>query len=361
MKAVILAGGEGTRLRPLTCNTPKPMVPILNRPFLEHMLSLLRDHSVEEAILAIGYLPDKIQDVLGSGERLNIPLSYVIEEEPLGTAGAVKNLETALANDSFFVLNGDIFTDIDLNAMERFHRNKGSMVTLFLTPVEDPSAFGVVETDEAGRVLRFLEKPAPGETTSNWINGGIYLIEPEALAYAPSGQHYMFERGLFPKLLQEGASVYGYKATPYWIDLGTPHNYRQIHRDLLLKDRLKTQRIELNQNATVSFVDQSSSIIGDVLIGEGCSIGPRVVIEGPVCLGPMCTVEEGAYIHNSIVWKETTIETGAKLTGCILGEGVRIGQHASINEGCIVGDNVKVDAHQVLNPNTLVWPDTTTQ
>ena len=213
MKAVILAGGEGTRLRPLTCNVPKPMVPILNRPFLEHMLGHLSGHGVDHAILTMWYLPDVIRSHFGNGEGLGLRLSYTLEETPLGTAGAVKNVEDEL-DGAFLVLNGDIFTNLDLSAMARFHRESGAMVTIALTQVEDPSAFGVVDMDESGRVSRFVEKPPPGEAPSNWINAGTYLIEREALAHAPGGEHYMFERGLFPKLLEMGAPVYGYQVGP---------------------------------------------------------------------------------------------------------------------------------------------------
>ena len=348
MKAVILAGGEGTRLRPLTCNTPKPMAPILNRPFLEHMLSHLRGHGVDRAILTLCYLPDVIQSHFGDGQGMGTLLSYTLEEEPLGTAGAVKNVEQEL-DGAFFVLNGDIFTDMDLQDMIRFHRESGAMVTIALTQVEDPSAFGVVETDASGRVLRFLEKPPPGETTSDWINAGIYLVEPEALAHAPSGEFYMFERGLFPSLLEMGAPVYGYRSRSYWVDLGTPASYMKVHRDMLPK-------AARNADYSQSSVHPSARVSGATLLGKGCSIGPGAVIEGPAVLGDGCTVGEGAKIADSILWKGVAIGPGASLNGCIVGDGASVGEAVTVGQGCIIGDNVTIGKGNQLHRGMTLWP-----
>ena len=355
MKAVILAGGEGTRLRPLTCNIPKPMVPILNRPFLEHMLSGLRAHGVSDAVLTISYLPDKIKAHFGRGETTGMGLSYALEEKPLGTAGAVKNVEREL-DGAFFVLNGDIFTDLDLGEMERFHREKKSQVTLFLTPVENPSAFGVVETDPDGRVLRFLEKPAPGVTDSNWINGGIYLMEPETLAHAPSGEFYMFERGLFPKLLEMGVPVYGYQAHPYWIDLGTPANYLKVQHDLLASGSSDRWAHAISAGYARSSIDPSARVSGPVLLGEGCSIGPGAVIEGPTVLGAGCKVGQEATILGSILWQGVIVDRAATLDRCIVGDGARIEEGVKVGELCILGDNAVVGRGNHLDRGMMVWP-----
>ena len=355
MKAVILAGGEGTRLRPLTCNIPKPMVPILNRPFLEHMLGHLKGHGVDSAVLTVCYLPDKIEAHFGRGERAGIGLSYVLEEEPLGTAGAVKNVEKDL-DGTFFVLNGDIFTDLDLGAMIRFHREKNAQVTLFLTPVEDPSAFGVVETDPGGRVLRFLEKPSPGETTSKWINGGIYLMEPQVLTHAPSGEFYMFERGLFPKLLELGIPVYGYQARPYWMDLGTPANYVRVHHDLLTSSSTNHWAEVSSTGQGNSSIHPSARVSGPVLLGEGCSIGPGALVEGPSVLGAVCVVGREAVITGSILWQRVVVERGAALQGCIVGDGAQIGEGATVGEGCILGDNVTLGKDNHVDRGMVLWP-----
>jgi mannose-1-phosphate guanylyltransferase len=353
MKAVILAGGEGTRLRPLTCNVPKPMVPILNRPFLEHMLGHLKGHGVDSAVLTVCYLPDQIEAHFGSGARAGMGLSYVLEETPLGTAGAVKNVEKDL-DGTFFVLNGDIFTDLDLGAMIRFHREKEAQVTLFLTPVEDPSAFGVVETDPDGRVMRFLEKPSPGETTSKWINGGVYLMEPQVLTHAPSGEFYMFERGLFPKLLELGIPVYGYQATPYWMDLGTPTNYVQVHHDLLTSN--STHDWTEADNTGHSSIHPTARVSGRVLLGEGCTIGPGALVEGPSVLGAGCVVGQDAVITGSILWQRVVVERGATLRGCIIGDEVHIGKGAEVGDRCILGDNVTLGRDNHVERGMVLWP-----
>ena len=350
MKAVILAGGEGTRLRPLTCNVPKPMVPILNRPFLEHVLLRLSGHGVDHAILTMWYLPDVIRSHFGNGEGAGLRLSYALEEKPLGTAGAVKNVEDEL-NGPFLVLNGDIFTDLDLGAMARFHRESGSMVTIALTQVEDPSAFGVVEMDERGRVSRFVEKPAPGETSSNWINAGTYLVEPEALAHAPSGEHYMFERGLFPSLLEMGAPVYGFRSPAYWVDLGTPASYARVHRDLL----------PAAAGHDSSSVHASATLSGPVLLGSGCAIGPDAQVHGPVVMGAGCRVGEGARISDAILWKDVLVGRGAELDGCILGDGVSVGDGAFVGAGCIVGDGASVGSGNRMERGMALWPGASIQ
>ena len=353
MKAVILAGGEGTRLRPLTCNVPKPMVPILNRPFLEHMLSHLSGHGVEHAILTMWYLPDVIRSHFGNGEGLGLRLSYTLEETPLGTAGAVKNVEDEL-DGAFLVLNGDIFTDLDLSAMARFHRDSGAMVTIALTQVEDPSAFGVVDMDESGRVSRFVEKPAPGEAPSNWVNAGTYLVEREALAQAPLGEHYMFERGLFPKLLEMGAPVYGYRSNAYWADLGTPASYARVHRDML-------PTAGATDGHDVTGVHSSARISGPVLLGRGCAIGPDAIVQGPVVMGAGCRVGEGAVIRDAILWRDVEVGRGAELDACILGDGVSVGDGAMVGAGCIIGDGASIGSGNRMERGMVLWPGVSIQ
>lgn len=359
MRAVILVGGEGTRLRPLTCNMPKPMVPIVNQPFLQHMLRYLKSHDVHEVVLAICYLPEVIESFFGDGSNYDITVSYSVEEEPLGTAGAVKNLEGRLT-DTFLVFNGDIYTDLDLGAMLAFHKSKGSKATLFLTPVEDPSAFGVVETDADGRVLRFLEKPAPGVSNSKWINGGVYLLEPEVLEQAPYGEHYMFERGLFPKLLDMGFPVYGYQSNPYWLDLGTPHSYMQVHKYLLesqVNDNLWTN----NVTDTNTFIHPSSQIQGNVVFGYGCSVGAGAILRGPLVLGDGCSIGQDAMVAGSVLWKDVSVGMAVELNGCIVGDGVYIGDYSSIGDKCILGDNSIVGEGNHLGDGVILWPEKSLQ
>lgn len=355
MKAVILAGGEGTRLRPLTCNIPKAMVPVLNEPLIGRIINYLVNHGVDSLVLTVSYLPGVIEAHFGSGERIGVKLSYVLEKKPLGTAGAVKNVENDL-DETFFVLNGDILTDLDLEAMLRFHREKKAQVTFFLTPVEDPSAFGVVETDFDGRVLRFLEKPSPGVTSSNWINGGIYIIEPQVLRHVPSCEFYMFETGLFPKLLDMDIPMYGYQAKPYWIDLGTPYSYLKVHHDLLEGNSGINWKETIDENYKHSLIHPSAKIVGSVLLGTGCSIGPGALVRGPSVLGPGCVVGKDVNILESILWDSVTVESGAYLRGCIVGDGVYIGQGASVGEGCILGDNIVVSKGDHVDHGVVIWP-----
>lgn len=355
MKAVILAGGEGTRLRPLTCNIPKPMVPVVNKPFLEHMLSNLQLHGVDHTILTVCYLPDKIKSHFGDSGYSGMHISYVIEETPLGTAGAVKNVEQEL-DDTFLVLNGDIFTDLDLSDMLRFHKNRDSKVTLFLTQVKDPSSFGVVELGSDGRVSRFVEKPLPGETTSNWINGGIYIIEPEILRLAPRGEFYMFEHGLFPTLLQQGFAVYGYQANPYWLDLGTPANYLRVHQDLLGSGRYNYLTDPNNEFSVGTRIHSSANITGPVVFGEGCYVGEQVTIKGPSVLGSGCRIDDNSIISGSILWNQVNIGKGSQLENCMIANGATVEDSCYIGDLCMLGDDVVLKRMSRLAPGNSLWP-----
>lgn len=232
MKAVLLVGGEGTRLRPLTCNTVKAMVPVANKPFLEHIIAYLSSHGVDEIVVTLCYLPDRIRDYFGDGRRFGVKMDYVREESPLGTAGAVKNAAAHL-DSTFVVLNGDIFTGLDLSNMIVAHRYRGAEATIALTPVDNPTAYGVVEMEQTGRVRRFVEKPPPDQVTSNLINAGTYVLEPCVLEEIPAGMPCMFEHHVFPGLLQRRAAFYGYVSSTYWLDIGTPEKYRKLNCDLV--------------------------------------------------------------------------------------------------------------------------------
>jgi mannose-1-phosphate guanylyltransferase len=237
MKAVILVGGEGTRLRPLTLHRPKPMQPVANRPFIEHVITSLKRAGVSEIVLSMCYLPGVIQDYFGDGSTFGVRLAYVTEQEALGTAGAgkyVQSLGYLDEREPFFVLNGDILTDLDLRAMLAFHRERGALGTIALTPVEDVRAYGLVETDVIGRVRRFIEKPKTLDgITTNLINAGTYILDPAVLRLAPAGQFYQFEQGLFPSLLAQGELLLGYPDRSYWLDIGTPEKYKRATMDML--------------------------------------------------------------------------------------------------------------------------------
>ncbi len=356
MKAVILVGGEGTRLRPLTCNTPKPMVPVLNRPFLEHTIDYLKQHGIGEAILAMGYLPGRIQEHFGDGAGLGIKLTYVVEDKPLGTAGAVKNLAAYLGREPFFVFNGDIFTDIDLTALAAFHRHSRATATIALTRVDDPTKFGVVETDSRGIVLKFVEKPKPEAVTSHMINAGIYFLEPDVLDVIPRGSHFMFEHGVFPMLLKEGRPVFSFATDTYWIDVGTPSNYLQLNHDLLLG---KSQRSHIQGKERIgqgSRFDTTAHIEGNVAIGRDCRIGANARIVGPCVIGNGCRIEEGALVETSVLWDDVCVGAAARLKDCVVARGCVLKKSCSAVDGCALGDGVTLGEGSRLQ-GVKVWPE----
>jgi mannose-1-phosphate guanylyltransferase len=329
MKAVILVGGEGTRLRPLTFNTNKTMVPVLNKPFLAYVLSYLKSYGIDDVLLALCYLPERITSCFGNGERYELKLNYVVEEYPLGTAGAVKNSEKYL-NEPFLVLNGDVYTDLDLSAMMRFHRESGAKVTIALTPVENPTIYGVVETDGQGQVRRFLEKPSWEQVTTNMINAGIYILEPEVLQYIPSQSHFMFESQLFPLLLERGEPIYSYPNYGYWIDIGTPQKYLKLNHDLLCIKQ------GLNIEEKPHLIHPTAQINEPVLIGSDCHIGPDVLIQGPTVIGEKCNIEQGVEIQGSLLWHNVQIGRGAKLRNCIIASRCYIGAESNIGDGSVL-------------------------
>jgi mannose-1-phosphate guanylyltransferase len=359
MKAVILVGGEATRLRPLTCNTPKIMVPVLNRPFFEHVIGYLKAHNIIDIVLAVGKSPEQIQDYFGDGSRLGAGITYSVEDFPMGTAGAVKNAEMFL-DDSFIVLNGDVFTDIDLSVMMRLHREDKATASLALTPVDDPSAFGVVETDSQGRVKYFMEKPGrdkiplvkPG---ANMINAGIYILEPDILNYITPGAFSMFEHDVFPLLLEKGQAIFGHPFPGYWIDIGTPDKYLKLQHDLL-------QRYVGNKGIKFEgerFVHSSAQIEGPAVMGDACFIDRDSVLKGPVVLGARCRVEEGAVIEGVVLWEDCQIGKGSKLRNCVMASRCHIGEESEILDGSILGDDVRIGKGSKLSNGIKIWPGKT--
>jgi mannose-1-phosphate guanylyltransferase len=320
-KAVILVGGPGTRLQPLTDDTPKSMVPVLNKPFMEHTIAYLRQFGIKDIIITLNYLPEVICDYFGDGSQFKVRLTYCLEREPMGTAGAVKNAEKYL-NSTFIVLNGDIFADLNIADMFAYHQNKGAKATISLSWVDNPSAFGVVETDGDQRVRQFIEKPPLDEATTNWINAGTYILEPEVLEHIPANSYYMFEKGLFPLLLEMGEPVYGYPLSGYWLDMGTVGNYLALNGDLLLSktsspllDGGSSERVYYERDVTIH---PSTKIEAPVMIGNRCQIGQGVYIKGPVVIGPDCHLEEGVSIANAVLWDNVHIGAHARLSQCII-------------------------------------------
>jgi len=330
MKAIILVGGEGTRLRPLTYSIVKSMVPVLNRPFMEHVIRKLAKHGIEEAVLAMGYKPDSIYEYFKNVTGLDVKLTYSLEENPLGTAGAVKHAAQHV-EDTFFVLNGDTFSDIDYTEMLQLHRHNKARATIALTHVEDPTIFGVVETDRSGRVKAFIEKPARDKVTSHWINAGIYILEPEVLDHIPENEFYTFERGVFPGMLAGGERVYAYKSKAYWIDMGTPAKYHQLNRDLL--HGKCTTEIQIHDTISidgVSNVHPGAKLTGPLLIDRDCRVDQEVEIHGPVVIGAGCHIHSKAVIENSILWENITVGVDARIFNSVIASGANIKDKARL-------------------------------
>lgn len=342
MKAVILAGGEGTRLRPLTLQVPKPVVPIANIPFLGYQLDLLRRHGISEAILSLGYRPDKIEAELGNGSRFGIRLRYVVEQSPLGTGGAFKNAEPFLDGPAI-VFNGDILCDFDLTEILRSHRRRSATATLTLTRVDNPSAYGLVETGQDGRVARFLEKPGRDQVTCDTINAGLYVLEPAVLKTIPAGVNTSFEREVFPGLLAGGLPVFAHISPGYWIDIGTPQKYLQAHRDIL-EGRFAPPVARFRFNpAGIADQENCDSPVRNSVVADSAQVGKGARILGSAIDGD-CRVGERAVVEGSVLWKGVQVGEGARLKGCILGNGCRIGPHAVVGEGVVLGDDARLSA-----------------
>ncbi len=338
MQALILAGGKGTRLRPLTVYTPKPIVPICNRPFLLYQIDTLRRAGVTDITLSLSYQPEKIEQQLGDGSNFGVKLKYMVEPQPMGTAGAYKFAED-LIREPTVVFNGDILTDLDLKTVIRQHKERKAVATIVLTPVEDASAYGVVETEDDGRVRRFLEKPKPEETDCKNINAGTYVLEPQVLDLIPRGENHSFEYGLFPRLLEKGEPFYAHiPSRTYWLDIGTPARYLQAHHDLLAN---RVSRIHVKDRrgkfdaATHAEIDDLS------IIGDECTVKPGAKIINSV-LGRGCYVEERARIENSVVWSHTRVGTAAEVSAAIIGRGCHIGRSAVVAAGVVLGDKTSL-------------------
>jgi NDP-sugar pyrophosphorylase family protein len=334
MKGLILAGGKGTRLRPLTLNTPKPIVPVANAPFLLYQIDLMRGAGIDEVILSLSYQPRKIEDLLKDGADYGIGIRYAVEGTPLGTGGAFKNAEQHI-DSTTVVFNGDVLTDLDLSAVIARHRKTGSVATIVLTPVENPSAYGLVETEADGTVRRFIEKPGPDEITCNTINAGVYILEPSVLSYMPKDEPYSFERGLFPTLLEKKEKVSAFVLEGYWIDIGTPRKYLEVHHDILAgkfsSKRVPVSQLDRSTLAAGTTVDTQSIIDVDVTIRSGVRIENSVI-------GHNCKIEEGAHIIDSVIWPGTTLDSASRIEGAIVGKGCYVGRSVTLRPGVVLGD-----------------------
>ena len=360
MKAIIMAGGEGSRLRPLTCDRPKPMVPLGNRPIMEHIVRLLRRHDFRQVAVTTWYLPQIIEDYFGDGSPWDLGMSYFVEKEPLGTAGSVKNVKF---NETFVVISGDALTDIDLSAAMAFHKSRGAMVTIVLKRVENPLEYGVVLTDEDGRIKRFVEKPGWGQIFSDLVNTGIYIIEPEAMEQCESGRAVDFSRELFPKLLADNVPLYGWVADGYWSDIGNLDVYRQSHQDLLAgKVCAQPQGIKLADGIWLGKgveLESGAQIRGPVVIGDYCQIRSGASIMPYTVLGPYTVVGGGASLKRTILWDRVFVDSKSALRGAVVCSKTRIGQEAELYEGAVVGADCALGRGCLVKPQVKIWPGKT--
>lgn len=345
MWAIILAGGKGTRLRPLTLTLPKPVVPLANRPFLAYQLAALSGAGIRKAVLSLSYRPDAVRGAIRGFVPRGLKLEYTVEREPLGTGGAVRFAAAGRAG-TLVVLNGDVLSSIDLRQVIAFHRRKRARATIVLTPVLDPTAYGLVQLSRDGRVLGFLEKPSWEEVSTNTINAGVYLIEPELLGFFPPG-HCSIERDFFPRLVAERVPFFGFVHDGYWLDFGTSEKYLQAHRDLLERQArtpagYRRSRPGLWLGAGVRTGDRLLAL-GRAIVGPGCELGDGVQLHRSVALGRGCRVGERAVIENSVLWSGVEVGAGARITGCVLGDGVRIGAQAELR-GLVLGPRARIPA-----------------
>jgi mannose-1-phosphate guanylyltransferase len=344
MKAILLAGGKGTRLRPLTLHTPKPIVPILDRPFLYYQIDLLKQISeIDEVILSLNYQPRRIEEIVGEGEGLGIRVRYVVEPMPLGTGGAVRYAGDSLT-ESVVVFNGDVLTQVDLAAVLRLHRERKAKATIVLTPVDNPRAYGLVETDRSGNIKRFLEKPGEDEITCNTINAGIYVLEPDTFDRIPKDTAWSIERSFFPSLIERGETFVAYVYDGYWIDIGTPAKYLQVHRDIM-DGRYSAPPFNGASSAWTSpgaRIETGAEIHSPCFIDEGAVVKSGAKILPYAVIGRQTHVEEGAVIDGSIVWPNGWIGSEASLKGSILGRNCHVGRNAIIESAAVLGDKTVI-------------------
>jgi mannose-1-phosphate guanylyltransferase len=355
MQALILAGGEGTRLRPLTSTVPKPVVGLVDRPFIRFMLDWLATHDVDDVVMSCGFMAGGVRDVLGDGSAFGIRLRYVEEPRPLGTGGALKFAESLL-DERFLMLNGDVLTDMDLTAQVARHEAVGAVATLALHPVEDPSRYGLVRLEADGAVREFVEKPSPDQIDTNTISAGAYVLERSVLDLLEPDRPASIERDVFPRLVGQG--LHGYVHEGYWLDVGTPESYLQGTFDIL-EGTVATQvsaRMGDRFTCVEDRVDNAGRIIPSALvesgcrIGEGARIGPRVVLEHDVAVGAHSTVE------GSVVMRGAQIGEHCTLSGCILAGDVRIGDHTHIEGLAVLGEGVVIGADNVVTNGARIFP-----
>jgi len=360
MIAVVMAGGKGTRLRPLTCDKPKPMVPVVGRPILEHIVRLLRKHGFTCIYATLHYMPEVIQDYFGTGDSFGVSMRYAVEDVPLGTAGSVKACEEHL-DTTFLVISGDALTDFDLAEAVEFHKAKGAIATIVLARVPTPLEYGVVITDNDGRILRFLEKPSWSEVFSDTVNTGIYVLEPDVLGFFDFGQEFDFSKNLFPLILKRKLPLFGYVASGYWSDIGTIEQYRQTHYDILegrarvdIPGREVEKGVYIGQGADIH---PNARLIPPVVIGERCRVKRNAEVGECTVIGQQNLLNEGASVKRSIIWNNSYVGKETELRGAIVCSRTSIKAKTALFEGSVVGADCSVGERSIIKPSVKIWPN----
>jgi mannose-1-phosphate guanylyltransferase/phosphomannomutase len=364
MKAVIMAGGEGTRLRPLTSQRPKPLVPALNMPIMEHIVLLLKQHGITEIVVTLHYLADEIEGYFGDGSEWGVSIAYSVEDTPLGTAGSVKQAEALLKDDAFLIISGDALTDIDLTKSIKYHRDKKSLATIVLSHVPNPLEFGVVITDDEGHIRRFLEKPSWGEVFSDTVNTGMYILEPSIFDYMEMGRNYDWSQDIFPQILEEGKPLFGYVMDgDYWCDVGNLNQYREAQYTVMdAQTRIRIGENEHHRGNGIWVgegceIDGSAHIIAPVVIGKNCKIKGEAVVGPYTVLGDNCIIEEKASIHRSILWDNVYVGVESRLNACTVCSHTQIKQNCVVQEGAVIGDRCRIEDDSTVRTQIKLWPD----
>jgi mannose-1-phosphate guanylyltransferase/phosphomannomutase len=364
MKGVIMAGGFGTRLKPLTINRPKPMVPVANRPIMEHIVTLLKRHGITDLVAILYFQPEHITSYFGDGSAFGVNMKYVTADADYGTAGAVRNAGDLILDDRVIVISGDVLTDFDLSAAIRFHEEHGAEATIALTSVENPLAFGIVIVDEqTGRIERFLEKPTWGEVFSDTINTGIYILEPSALQRVPPRTNTDFSKDLFPQMLRDRAGLFGYVAQGYWRDIGNIDEYRVAHRDVLegrVRIEFAGERVERNGSVLLlgpdARVGANVTIQGTVVLDRDVRIGDDAILDN-VVIGAGSEIGDGSELREVVLWDGCRLGRRGRVAESVCASAVRIGKGANVREKCILSDGVDVGDFATVGPNVKVWPE----
>ncbi len=362
MKAVIMAGGEGTRLRPLTANQPKPMLPMANRPMAEHVVNLLRRHGFDDVVVTVAFLANQIRTYFGDGSEFGVRMVYAIEDSPLGTAGSVLDARDEL-KERFLVISGDVLTDIDLSELVAFHEKQGSVATLALKSMENPLEFGIVITGPDGRVERFLEKPGWGAVFSDTINTGIYVLEPEVFDWIPEGRPVDFSGEVFPAMLEAGRDLFGFVAGGYWEDVGTLEAYAGAHRDILDgKVDVDVPGFPLRAGIWIgegAEIHPSATVSGPAVIGDNCRVGPDAELGPHTVIGANVRVGDNAQLENTIVHDNSYLAPGVTARGAVVARSCDIRQGSHIEEGVVLGDGCRVGRGAVIRAGVKVYPNKT--